>query len=644
MSDSQSESNIESSNEVVSSSRKARQRKAEAIPQMSKEKKNSGRKDGAYGKGKGKASSGFPNILRKIFHDNLVITLIILSFVVLIWFKYYEEKFTNESYLDDQDTFDYYDVLKCKRGDGIAKIKKNYRDLSKQYHPDSNKNCTDCEKKFQEITKAYKTLSDPRLKQAYDNTQGKTLKVIESNTISLNERNFKELVENSNDFWIIQIYSDMDSLSSSFSKIWEESYDKYKEFLNFGRINILTDSRLVKKRIPFKVKIYPTILILAPDNSYQIYNNIYNATSKDFQNFILNTYPDYIQNISKYNKLIKNEPIEQTNYFLDKNHSVLLLTSKTKLGLAVKYITFKFQSIYNTYMVRYNEIEQIASESLKNSIIDALKKLSIKKNEYIKENENFDYFLLVTNKEIKAIRRISPTNISGVYADSLKNNFIGLTSNNIDKVCGSVGSRHTYCYVTLVENLDEAQTLDQIMKTYKMLNNSYNDFIAKLDKESIDEQFYIQPVYVQKKDLTSNFNKFIQQASIHTYDSFFLDYASNTYATINEIKNLSDYSNAKGDINFLKKIYRDIEILSFEKIPDYCIPFGINCLYNVKKTFHYKLYTTIQRITKTQIIIAIIVAYILLPSMKQFGKLKYVIVACSVFLYLMIINIRNWFS
>lgn len=596
-----------------------------------------------WGDYKDNACSMFCNTKRFI-REYFVLLLIVMSILLLISFKYFEEKYAHESYLDDRDSFDYYEVLKCKKGDTIQKIKKNYRDLSKQYHPDSNKNCTDCEKKFQEITKAYKTLSDPRLKEAYDKTKGKTFKLIESNTVNLNERNYTTFVENSNNFWVIQIYSDTESFCISFSKIWEETYDKYKDFLHFGRINVLTDKKLIKQKVPFNVKIFPTVFILAPDNSYQIYPNIFNASTKDFQQFIVNTYPNFIYNISTYNKLSNSTENDALQYYIDNNHSILLLTNKPKLGLAIKHVSYTFRNIYKTYTLKYNEINTLTNSFVKESIIDTLKKLSIKKEEYITENEKFDYFLLVDNKSVKMVRRISQTNISHVYADSLRTNFVGVDAYNIGTTCGTTSSRHTYCYVVFVNNLQEASNLESLKKIYKYLNNSFVDFTSKLDKESVEGHFFIQPVYILTNRLTKKFKRFIREKSLDKYNAFFLDYSSNTFAPIEEIKNLSDYAEQKDQQEFLTKIYKDIEILTFQKIPDYCLPFNIECLYNEKHTLSYKIYSAILKTTKAQIIVSTIIAYLLAPSVSQFGKAKYGILTAFIFMLIFVMNIRNFIS
>jgi len=47
-------------------------------------------------------------------------------------------------------------------------IKRSYRKLSLQYHPDKNIGNPEAQLKFQEISKAYEILSDPEKRQIYD--------------------------------------------------------------------------------------------------------------------------------------------------------------------------------------------------------------------------------------------------------------------------------------------------------------------------------------------------------------------------------------------------------------------------------------------------------------------------------------------
>ena len=63
---------------------------------------------------------------------------------------------------------DYYEVLGVAKGAGADEIKKAYRKLAMQFHPDRNPGDAEAENKFKEATEAYEVLSNDQKRQMYD--------------------------------------------------------------------------------------------------------------------------------------------------------------------------------------------------------------------------------------------------------------------------------------------------------------------------------------------------------------------------------------------------------------------------------------------------------------------------------------------
>ena len=66
------------------------------------------------------------------------------------------------------DFIDYYQVLGVSRNATDDEIKKAYRKLARQHHPDLNPNDKEAHKKFQQINEANEVLSDPEKRRRYD--------------------------------------------------------------------------------------------------------------------------------------------------------------------------------------------------------------------------------------------------------------------------------------------------------------------------------------------------------------------------------------------------------------------------------------------------------------------------------------------
>ena len=63
---------------------------------------------------------------------------------------------------------DAYELLGVPRGSDEGQVKKAFRQIARELHPDVNRHDPEAEEKFKEAAEAYEVLSDPERRAVYD--------------------------------------------------------------------------------------------------------------------------------------------------------------------------------------------------------------------------------------------------------------------------------------------------------------------------------------------------------------------------------------------------------------------------------------------------------------------------------------------
>jgi hypothetical protein len=116
-----------------------------------------------------KKQEDIANMRRVLKTVILVVSVLLVSLALFLTSKFpdlYYHDFSSK--LGHVETVDYYAVLGLERTATHQDIRRAFRTLSLERHPDRNPTCVDCTAQFAALVEAHKVLSDPDRRRQYD--------------------------------------------------------------------------------------------------------------------------------------------------------------------------------------------------------------------------------------------------------------------------------------------------------------------------------------------------------------------------------------------------------------------------------------------------------------------------------------------
>lgn len=334
----------------------------------------------------------------KLWH--IFMTILLLGFTgFLLYSKYNAEKFQKMARYNRGEAMDedLYEILEVDTSATSQDIKKQFKKMAVAWHPDKNPGCGQtCNEKFDKIHRAYEILSDPQKRKNYDENSG-LFSPIKSKTVSLTVNNYRRLVEESNDIWIIQVYEDGNPSCISIADIWDMVAKSYGGIIKFGRVNAMTQPELMT-RLPYHVAFFPTIMAVVPGNYPDIFTWSRYGLDLALKKFIENNIIDYITPINNEKFLEKwNRRHQETKSSVQRKPEVFFITNSDVTPIFYKYAAFQLHSLYDFYQNSFGEANKIR-KSLEKSKLDFIVNMDHLKDENREDRYERNNYMFQLNR------------------------------------------------------------------------------------------------------------------------------------------------------------------------------------------------------------------------------------------------------
>jgi len=314
---------------------------------------------------------------------NISITIFLILFAVLLLYsKYNQEKYQRIARYNRGEGLqeDLYEILELDSSAGPQEVKKQFKKLAVAWHPDKNPGCGQpCNEKFDKIHKAYEILSDPEKKKNYDENSG-VFSPIKSKTVSLTIHNYKRLVEESNDIWIIQVYEDGNPTCIHIADTWDMVAKSYGGSVKFGRVNAMSQQKLLN-RLPYHITLFPTIMAVVPGQYPDIFTwsryNLDLALKKFIEGNIIN----FINPVTEKSYLAMWGDKTENRYSSEKRKpEIIYITNSDSTPIFYKYAAFQLHEQFDFYQNTFGEANKIR-KVLEKSKLDFVVKVDQLKDE-----------------------------------------------------------------------------------------------------------------------------------------------------------------------------------------------------------------------------------------------------------------------